>query len=55
MRTADPFDRADDVRKKKGRAVGTPPDLCAVSRLKRLLQGVDAGAEVDVKCRAVHY
>src|SRR5215510_13209770 len=57
MRIPGPFDRADNLRqnKKGGVSLDTPPDLSAVSTLKRLLQGVDAGAEVDVKGCSIHY
>jgi hypothetical protein len=52
-----PLHAAELIRsaEKKGVPLGTPPDLCAVSRPNRLLQRVDAGAEVDVKGCSVHH
>jgi hypothetical protein len=41
--------------KKKGVPLDTPPEISAVSRLKRLFQGVDAGAEVYVKGCSIHH
>lgn len=41
--------------KKWGVPLGTPPDLRAVSRLRRLLQGVNAGAEVNVERGSIHH
>ena len=40
---------------KKGVPSDTPPALRAVSRMWRLFQCVNAGAEVNVKCRTIHH
>jgi hypothetical protein len=42
-------------KKKGGMPNGMPPNFCVVGGLKRLLQCVDAGAEVNVKGGAIHY
>jgi hypothetical protein len=55
MRLPDPFYRVDNLRKKGACREARPLVLSAISRLKRLLQGVNAGAEVNVKGRSIHH